>query len=183
MAKTSKTSRGKTTSRRSTKASRSGSTSHATTDHQEIRRWVEQRGGTPACVKGTGGRGDAGVLRIDFPGYSGEDSLQPMDWDEWFEKFDRENLALLLQERTRGGGESRFAKLIQRGTAGKRRSSSAKSSPRRSARRAGASKRTAKRASTRSSGRKTSASSGRKTSASSGRKTTASRARHGRSAR
>jgi hypothetical protein len=175
MAKTSKTTRGKSTNRRSTKTSRSGSTSHATTDHREIRQWVEQRGGTPACVKGTGGRGDAGVLRIDFPGYSGEDSLQPMDWDEWFEKFDRENLALLLQERTRGGKESRFAKLIQRGAAGKRRSSSAKSSQRRSVGRAGASKRTAKRASTRSSGRKTSA--GR------GRKTTASRARHGRSAR
>jgi len=27
-----------------------------TTDHDEIRRWVEARGGKPATVKGTGGR-------------------------------------------------------------------------------------------------------------------------------
>src|SRR5579884_181902 len=66
-----------------------------TTDHGQIRRWAEERGGKPACVKGTGGRGDTGMLRIDFPGYSGEDSLQHISWDEWFEKFDERNLSLL----------------------------------------------------------------------------------------
>ena len=40
-----------------------------TTDHDEIREWVEERGGHPAKVKGTE------LLRIDYPGFSGEDSL------------------------------------------------------------------------------------------------------------
>lgn len=43
--------------------------SKTTTDHKKIKAWVEERGGFPATVKGTGGKDDAGVLRIDFPGY------------------------------------------------------------------------------------------------------------------
>src|SRR5204863_283406 len=64
------------------------------TDHDEIRRWAEERNAKPACVMGTGGGGDTGMLRLDFPGYSGADSLRAIDWDEWFEKFDDNNLAL-----------------------------------------------------------------------------------------
>jgi len=88
-----------------------------TNDHDEIRSWAEQRGGQPACVKGTGNKGDIGMLRIDFPGYSGEESLQHISWDEWFEKFDERNLALLYQEKTAGGAESNFNKLVSRETA------------------------------------------------------------------
>jgi len=40
----------------------------ATTNHDEIRKWAEARGGKPATVKGTESHGEAGVLRIDFPG-------------------------------------------------------------------------------------------------------------------
>lgn len=87
-----------------------------TTDHDEIRQWVESRGGRPACVKGTGGGGDTGLLRIDYPGYSGEQSLQPISWDEFFEKFDEQKLAFLYQEETKDGGESRFSKLVSRDT-------------------------------------------------------------------
>ena len=82
-------------------------------DHDEIRRWAEERGGQPSCVRGTGGGGDAGVLRIDFPGFSGEDSLQPISWDEFFEKFDERGLALIYQETTRGQ-KSNFNKLVSR---------------------------------------------------------------------
>ena len=85
-----------------------------TTNHEEIRRWAEERGGKPACVKGTGGGGDTGLLRIDFPGYTGADSLQHISWDEWFEKFDEKNLALLYQETTKGGQRSNFNKLVDR---------------------------------------------------------------------
>jgi hypothetical protein len=35
--------------------------------------------------------------RPDFPGYSGEQSLQPI-WTSSFEKFDERGLALLYQE-------------------------------------------------------------------------------------
>lgn len=40
-----------------------------TTNRKEIQQWVEERGGNPAKVKGTE------ILRIDYPGYSGEDTL------------------------------------------------------------------------------------------------------------
>jgi hypothetical protein len=35
--------------------------SKQTTTHDEIRRWVEERGGRPAAVKGTGGDGGPGI--------------------------------------------------------------------------------------------------------------------------
>jgi hypothetical protein len=85
-----------------------------TTDHETIRRWVEERGGKPACVKGTGGKGDPGLLRIDYPGYTGEETLQEITWDEFFDAFEENRLAFLYQEDTRDGGESRFSKLISR---------------------------------------------------------------------
>ena len=68
--------------------------SHTTTDHDEIRKWAETRGAHPACVKGTGGKNDVGLLRLDFPGYA-EDKLQEIDWDEFFEKFEEQNFALV----------------------------------------------------------------------------------------
>jgi len=85
-----------------------------TTDHKKIQEWVEQRGGKPACVRGTGGKGDTGLLRIDFPGYSGADSLQEIEWDEFFEKFEDQNLAFLYQETTADGDQSNFTKFVDR---------------------------------------------------------------------
>jgi hypothetical protein len=89
------------------------SESSTTTDHETIRRWVEERDGKPASVRGTGD-GDAGVLRIDFPGGAGEDELEQISWDEWFEKFDQNNLAFLYQEEKKSGEGSTFFKLINR---------------------------------------------------------------------
>jgi hypothetical protein len=91
--------------------------STTTTDHDEIRRWAEERHAEPACVRGTGGQGDIGMLRLDFPGYSGEQSLQHINWDDWFDKFDERNLAFLHQDTTAEGEKSNFNKLISRETA------------------------------------------------------------------
>lgn len=89
---------------------------HTTTDHDFIRRWVEERGGWPARVKGTEGKKDAGLLRVDFPGYSGGDSLERIEWDDWFEKFDQEELAFLHRDLEHEDGEKdRFNKLVRRG--------------------------------------------------------------------
>ncbi len=90
------------------------SQSRTTTNHEEIRRWVEQHEGQPACVRGTGSKGDPGVLRIDFPGGTGEDVLQHLDWDEWFAKFDDSGLAFLYQTEKSSGEDSTFFKLVQR---------------------------------------------------------------------
>ena len=91
--------------------------SKVTTDHGEISRWAEERKAKPACVRGTGSKQDVGMIRLDFPGYSGETSLQPISWDEWFKKFDEHNLALLHQDTTASGEKSNFNKLVSRETA------------------------------------------------------------------
>lgn len=88
-------------------------TTQRTTDHGVIRKWTESRGGHPAHVVGTGSR-DAGILRIDFPGYSGEGSLEPIDWDAFFDKFEEKRLAFLYQEKTADGQPSFFNKLVSR---------------------------------------------------------------------
>jgi hypothetical protein len=95
--------------------------SQITTDHEQIRRWVEARGGRPARVRGTGGGRDPGLLRIDMPGYSGSESLEPIDWDEFFDKFDASNLAFVYQETTAAGQRSNFNKLVDRQEAQVRR--------------------------------------------------------------
>ncbi|MBM3605012.1 MAG: hypothetical protein FJX25_09705 [Alphaproteobacteria bacterium] len=81
--------------------------SHTTRDHDEIRKWAEARDGHPAKVD-TGGKG--GILRIDFG--EPEDSLTPMEWDEFFQIFDDNDLEFLYQEKTADGGTSRFNKFV-----------------------------------------------------------------------
>lgn len=89
--------------------------STTTTDHDEIRRWIEERGGRPATVKGTESGGeDAGVLRVDFPGRGDDDALEELSWDDFFEKFDAAGLAFLYQAETADGEESRFSKFVNR---------------------------------------------------------------------
>lgn len=85
-----------------------------TTDHETIRRWAEERGAYPACVRGTGEGDDPGIIRLDFPGYGGEESLEEISWDAWFRKFEDQRLALIYQERTDSGDESNFNKLVDR---------------------------------------------------------------------
>jgi hypothetical protein len=84
-----------------------------TTDHDFIKKWVEERGGSPASVKETGGKGDPGIIRIDFPGFSGEGKLEPISWEDWFDAFEANRLAFLYQEEV-GGAPSRFNKLVSR---------------------------------------------------------------------
>ncbi len=63
--------------------------SQVTTDHDEIRRWAEERGGHPASVQGTEhGSEHAGILRIRFPGSSSDEALEDIDWDTFFSKFE-----------------------------------------------------------------------------------------------
>jgi hypothetical protein len=90
------------------------SSSKTTTDHETIRRWAEERGAKPSAVKGTGDTEDAGIIRLDFPGFSGGDSLEEISWDEFFDKFEESQLALVYQEETVSGEKSNFNKLITR---------------------------------------------------------------------
>ncbi|NLX03631.1 MAG: hypothetical protein GXY33_00650 [Phycisphaerae bacterium] len=89
--------------------------SKVTTDHDAIRRWAEERGGQPATVQGTAGdQEQAGILRIDFPGYEGAESLEPIAWDEFFEQFEESDLAFVYQDETSSGEMSRFCKFVDR---------------------------------------------------------------------
>ena len=106
-------------------------TAKPTTDHETIRKWVEARKGRPARVKATGKGKDPGILRIDFPGFSGEDTLEEIEWDEFFEWFDKNKLAVLLSNE-RG---NRFNKLVDRTSvksASSKKCSSKKSSSKKS---------------------------------------------------
>jgi hypothetical protein len=88
------------------------SESLATTDHNEIRRWIESRGGKPAAVAATMKKGDPGILRVDFD--PPEDSLKPLDWDTFFEAFEQNDLAFVYQDKTADGHTSRFFKFVNR---------------------------------------------------------------------
>lgn len=89
--------------------------SKITTDHDEIKRWVEARGGKPATIKGTPREGqEAGLLRIDFPTGASNPPLEPISWKDFFEKFDEEGLALVYQDETESGDRSYFCKFVGR---------------------------------------------------------------------
>jgi len=92
------------------------SESKQTTDHDEIRKWVEERDGQPAHVRSTAKGNDVGLLRISFPGYDDEDdaNLEPIEWEEFFQKFDESELSFLYQERTADGELSTFNKFTRR---------------------------------------------------------------------
>lgn len=94
----------------------SKSSSRVLTDHDEIQRWAEERGARPSAVQRTHTDDNVGIIRLDFPGYSGEDSLEEIEWDEWFDKFDDNNLALIVQDETAGGEKSNFNKIVSRDT-------------------------------------------------------------------
>jgi hypothetical protein len=85
---------------------------NVTTDHRSIKHWAEERGGTPATVKKTKGDGEPGILRLDFE--PRDEALEPIGWDDFFEKFDKEGLAFLHQDRTEDGKLSRFHKFVNR---------------------------------------------------------------------
>jgi len=100
-----------------------------TTDPEEIRRWAEERGGQPACVKGTGDKGDIGMLRLEFPGKpnANDDKLQPISWEDFFEKFEERGLAMVFQEHTAEGEKSNFNKLVAREAEAKPKTRTARS--------------------------------------------------------
>jgi hypothetical protein len=87
-----------------------------TTDHEAIRKWAESKGGKPAAVDRTHQGGDVGIIRIMFPQaqQSEHESLVEITWDEFFEEFEKRNLALLHDP------DGMFNKIVGRDTAERR---------------------------------------------------------------
>ena len=88
----------------------------STTDHDEIRKWAESKGGKPAAVERTHQGGDVGIIRIMFPDnpQSSHQALVEISWDEFFEQFEESQLALLYEE------DSLFSKIVGRDTVERR---------------------------------------------------------------
>src|SRR3982074_479020 len=88
--------------------------SKTTRDHDEIRRWAEERDAVPAEVASTHRKNEPGILRFEFPKapHHKDENLREISWDEFFKKFDENNLELLYQEKTAEGALSNFNKLI-----------------------------------------------------------------------
>ena len=88
--------------------------SRTTRDHEEIRRWAEARGAVPAEVKGTERGGEAGIIRFEFPNAPNrnDSKLEEISWEDFFEKFDQNNLEMVFQEKTADGQQSNFNKLV-----------------------------------------------------------------------
>jgi hypothetical protein len=81
----------------------------ATTHHEVIKDWAEERGGVPATVEGTEHGDHLGVLRFDFGGDS--NNLRHVSWEEWFHTFDDRRLNFIYQEETSDGTQSNFFRL------------------------------------------------------------------------
>jgi hypothetical protein len=68
-----------------------------TTDHDEIRRWAEERGGRPALAVEQ--QDEPLGLRIEFPEDRDQsDGLLLISWEEFFRKFDEQNLVFLYRD-------------------------------------------------------------------------------------
>ncbi|WP_323676408.1 hypothetical protein [Halorubellus sp. PRR65] len=82
----------------------------ATTNHETIRRWAEQRNANPARASANGD----GALRFSFPEM---DRFTVVPWREFFATFEREGLAFVYQpEEDPGVDSSRFYKFVDRAT-------------------------------------------------------------------
>ena len=90
--------------------------SKTTTNHDEIRRWAEAKGGKPAAVDRTHKKGDVGIIRIMFPDNprSEHEALTEITWDEFFDEFEKRELALVYEK------DLLFSKIVGRDTAEKR---------------------------------------------------------------
>jgi hypothetical protein len=64
-----------------------------TTDHQEIRQWVEARGGTPTARRGVGTADASTELGIDFSPNPVDDGIKHVSWADWFAQFEHADLA------------------------------------------------------------------------------------------
>jgi hypothetical protein len=87
-----------------------------TTDHETIRTWAEKHGGKPAAVRRTHQGDDVGIIRIMFPQapQSEHEDLVEITWDEFFEEFEKRNLALVYDP------DGMFNMIVGRDTAERR---------------------------------------------------------------
>ena len=81
-----------------------------TIDHGFIRAWAEARDGRPGMLEGRVSAGGQKLLRFEFG--TPEPGLTEIAWDEFFQIFEQDRLALEFREIS--GQISRFYRLVPR---------------------------------------------------------------------
>lgn len=76
----------------------------ATSDHDVIRAWAEDRHAEPATVEGTREGDQVGELRLDFDFGNDLEDLTPVSWDDWFAAFDERGLEFVFSSAPRPDG-------------------------------------------------------------------------------
>ena len=84
-----------------------------TRDHDELRRWAEERGGKPSAAADAMSPIDPEILRLDFD--LKDRTLDVLTWGEFFETFEEAELTFLYQDQTEDGNKSRYYKFIHDG--------------------------------------------------------------------
>jgi hypothetical protein len=79
-----------------------------TTDKKAIKEWVEERKGWPAVQIRANENGKEKILWVGFPGANTQKNLKEITWEEFFEKFDQEQLTFLYQDASLNGEPSQF---------------------------------------------------------------------------
>jgi hypothetical protein len=79
---------------------------HVTTDHNEIRLWIQTHHGAPGRITPPA-RADDAQLCIDFLGLS-TPSLEHLGWQDWFTAFDAQLLALSYPDTAPSAGPGRW---------------------------------------------------------------------------
>lgn len=83
-----------------------------TTDHETIRRWIEERGSTAARVTEPTGD-DPGSLAV-VPEGTDDESVEEITWEEFFRIFEEENLAFVHQTTRDDPDERWFCRFVDR---------------------------------------------------------------------
>jgi len=88
------------------------------TDRDEIRQWVEARGGNPMLMDTPDGTGTRTLLQLTFgqdaintDGNEGPDRIggfHLVSWEEWFAALDEGKLAIRVSDDPSGGNEAEF---------------------------------------------------------------------------
>jgi hypothetical protein len=93
------------------------SRTHVTRNHDVVRRWAARRQAVPATGEATTSGpqtvdvqdGGAGI-RFNFPAVA---RFREIDWDEWFQNFDANDLVFVYEELTAEGNMSYRYRLIR----------------------------------------------------------------------
>lgn len=84
-----------------------------TTNHDEIKHWAEDNAGIPVLLPEAQAEGNTSKIYIDFLENGRNNEMKRIEWDEFFERFDKGNYALEYEDKIKNGVESRNFKFIK----------------------------------------------------------------------